>query len=111
MSSAPHQPTAPANPSSCPLPVRGSGVLADISGSESGLETHPRLIDPGHVARVRIAIVGTCGNPARYGGFETFAAQVSPLLVTEYGLEVTVIGDATCQSPDQMVAPVRSISP
>ena len=53
--------------------------------------------------------MGTRGIPARYGGFETFAAQISPLLATEQGLEVTVIGDATCKSPDQMVGPVRSI--
>ncbi|MDE0905498.1 MAG: DUF1972 domain-containing protein [Planctomycetota bacterium] len=58
---------------------------------------------------MRIAIVGTRGIPARYGGFETFAAQVSPLLVAEHGLEVTVIGDASCESSDEMVGPVRSI--
>jgi len=39
--------------------------------------------------RVRIAILGTRGIPAQYGGFETFAEQLATRLVRE-GHEVTV---------------------
>ena len=38
---------------------------------------------------MRIAILGTRGIPARYGGFETFAEELSARLV-ERGHEVTV---------------------
>lgn len=41
---------------------------------------------------MRVAIVGTRGVPAKYGGFETFAQEVSPLLADK-GLEVTVFCD------------------
>ena len=41
---------------------------------------------------MRIAIVGTRGIPAKYGGFETFAQEVSPLLV-KAGYVVTVYCD------------------
>lgn len=40
---------------------------------------------------LRIALLGTRGIPARYGGFETFAEQVS-LRMAERGHEVTVYG-------------------
>lgn len=40
-------------------------------------------------ARKRVAIMGTRGIPARYGGFETFAAELSARLVTA-GFAVTV---------------------
>lgn len=53
--------------------------------------------------------MGTRGIPARYGGFETFAAQVAPLLAEDHGFEVIVIGDASCDSAESMVGPVRSI--
>lgn len=39
-----------------------------------------------------IGIVGTRGIPAKYGGFETFAQEVSPLLV-KHGFEITVYCD------------------
>lgn len=39
--------------------------------------------------RLRIAILGTRGIPARYGGFETFAEQLSVRLV-QRGFDVTV---------------------
>lgn len=41
----------------------------------------------------RIAILGTRGIPARYGGFETFAEQLSMRLV-QLGCDVTVYGEA-----------------
>ena len=41
----------------------------------------------------RIAILGTRGIPARYGGFETFAEQLSVRLV-QLGCEVTVYAEA-----------------
>jgi glycosyltransferase involved in cell wall biosynthesis len=40
---------------------------------------------------VRFAIVGTRGIPARYGGFETFAEELSTRLA-ERGHQVTVYG-------------------
>jgi glycosyltransferase involved in cell wall biosynthesis len=43
---------------------------------------------------MRIAILGTRGIPARYGGFETFADNISRLLVRE-GFKVTVFCEAT----------------
>jgi glycosyltransferase involved in cell wall biosynthesis len=39
--------------------------------------------------KVKISIIGSRGIPAKYGGFETFAGEISPLLA-ENGLEVTV---------------------
>ena len=42
---------------------------------------------------MRIAIIGTRGIPARYGGFETFAEVISALLV-ENGYDVSVECDA-----------------
>lgn len=42
-------------------------------------------------ASLRIALLGTRGVPARYGGFETFAEQLSSRLVAR-GHEVTVYG-------------------
>lgn len=46
----------------------------------------------------RIAILGTRGIPARYGGFETFAQELAVRLV-ERGFSVTVFGEesADCQ--------------
>lgn len=41
----------------------------------------------------RIAILGTRGIPARYGGFETFAEQLS-LRLAQLGCEVTVYAEA-----------------
>src|SRR5579863_5122629 len=42
---------------------------------------------------MRMAILGTRGIPARYGGFETFAEQLAVRLV-ERGHEVTVFCEA-----------------
>jgi glycosyltransferase involved in cell wall biosynthesis len=41
---------------------------------------------------MKVAIVGTHGVPARYGGFETFAAHLAAACVKE-GIEVTVINE------------------
>ena len=49
------------------------------------LMTQPTLTTPS----MRIALMGTRGIPARYGGFETFAEQLSTRLV-QRGHEVTV---------------------
>ncbi len=43
--------------------------------------------------RIRLAILGTRGIPARYGGFETFAEQIAVRLV-ERGVDVTVYCEA-----------------
>lgn len=42
---------------------------------------------------MKISIIGTRGIPARYGGFETFAAELAPLLA-ENNIEVAVQCDA-----------------
>nr|ALS89718.1 protein of unknown function (DUF1972) [uncultured bacterium] len=50
---------------------------------------------------MRIAILGTRGIPASYGGFETFAEHLATRLVTR-GHEVTVYGRAHYVSPRQL---------
>ena len=50
---------------------------------------------------MRIAILGTRGIPASYGGFETFAEHLSTRLVAR-GHEVTVYCRAHYVSPRQM---------
>lgn len=50
---------------------------------------------------MRIAIIGTRGIPASYGGFETFAEHLSTRLVAR-GHEVTVYGRAHYVSPRQL---------
>lgn len=42
----------------------------------------------------RIALVGSRGIPASYGGFETFAEEIAVHLVQNYDYEVTVVCDA-----------------
>lgn len=49
----------------------------------------------------RIAILGSRGIPARYGGFETFAEQLA-LGLTQAGVEVTVFAEAAA---DQAASP------
>lgn len=50
------------------------------------------MVDAPHSKKsVRLAILGTRGLPARYGGFETFAEELSTRLVAR-GHEVTVFG-------------------
>src|SRR4051794_28274519 len=46
---------------------------------------------PSSPASLRIALMGTRGIPARYGGFETFYEQLAPRLTTR-GHHVTVYG-------------------
>lgn len=42
----------------------------------------------------RIAIIGSRGIPANYGGFETFAEEIAIHLLRNYGYQITVVGDA-----------------
>lgn len=49
----------------------------------------PRSSPPSALRRPRIALLGSRGIPARYGGFETFAEELSVRLV-ERGIDVTV---------------------
>lgn len=42
----------------------------------------------------RVAFVGARGIPASYGGFETFAEEISVKLAQQYGYQVTVVCDA-----------------
>jgi glycosyltransferase involved in cell wall biosynthesis len=53
------------------------------------VETHPMSEPKPTIAPMRIALMGTRGIPARYGGFETFAEQLSTRLVAR-GHSVTV---------------------
>lgn len=53
---------------------------------------------------MKLAIIGTDGLPARYGGFETFAMEVSPHLV-RMGHEVRVIGSSVGRAPDEQGPP------
>jgi glycosyltransferase involved in cell wall biosynthesis len=58
---------------------------------------------------MKIAILGTRGIPARYGGFETLAEQLSARLAAR-GHEVTVYCRRPFTKPDDVVAPgVRRI--
>lgn len=41
-------------------------------------------------ARLRVAIIGDRGIPARYSGFSTLVEQLAPRLVAEHGFDVTV---------------------
>ncbi len=47
-----------------------------------------------HSALPRIAIVGSRGIPASYGGFETFAEEIAVHLLRNHGYKVTVVCDA-----------------
>ena len=53
---------------------------------------------------MRIAIVGTRGIPARYGGFETLAEQLSTRLAAR-GHEVAVYCRRPFTTPDDVIAP------
>lgn len=63
--------------------------MALCLGSESVRNTIPP--DTKERTKYRIALMGTRGIPARYGGFETFAEQLSTRLVAR-GHEVVVYG-------------------
>ena len=43
-------------------------------------------------SEMKIAIIGSRGIPARYGGFETFSEKISSIL-SKGGHDVTVIGE------------------
>lgn len=47
---------------------------------------------------MKIAMIGTDGVPARYGGFETFVEQVAPRLIAD-GHEVMVVGSSVGRQP------------
>lgn len=53
---------------------------------------------------MKLAIIGTDGLPARYGGFETFAMEVSPHLV-RMGHQVRVVGSSVGRTPDEQGPP------
>lgn len=57
-------------------------------------------------ARLRVAILGTRGIPARYGGFETFAERLATGLVAR-GHEVTVYAESDRAAADFMYRGVR----
>lgn len=65
-------------------------------------------VEPKRTGPLRLALLGTRGIPARYGGFETFAERVAPLLVQRHGLEVTVIGDSSMESSGGQVGQVHT---
>ncbi|TSE30558.1 DUF1972 domain-containing protein [Tepidimonas charontis] len=67
----------------------------------------PAAGTPARPSALRVAILGTRGIPARYGGFETFAEQLAVRLV-QRGFEVTVYAEADGPvQPDQMYRGVR----
>lgn len=53
---------------------------------------------------MKLAIIGTDGLPARYGGFETFAAEVSPRLAA-MGHEVRVVGSSIGRQAGETTSP------
>ena len=57
---------------------------------------------------MKLAILGSRGIPARYGGFETFAEQLAVRLV-ERGHEVTVFCEASDQAPEQLNAEYKGV--
>src|SRR3712207_4904866 len=65
------------------------------------LASHHFSLITHHCHYMRIVILGTRGVPASYGGFETFAEQLSTRLVAR-GHEVTVYGRAHYVSPRQL---------
>lgn len=57
----------------------------------------------------RVAIVGARGIPANYGGFETFAEEISVHLVRNYGFEVTVVCDAEQESANRGMTEYKGV--
>lgn len=57
----------------------------------------------------RIAIVGSRGIPASYGGFETFAEEISVHLVRNYGYSVTVVCDAKQESVNKGMTEYKGV--
>lgn len=73
------------------MPYTGAPFLARCHVSVSTLS--PAIVSASSPSSLRIAILGTRGIPARYGGFETFAQELALRLV-ERGFEVTVYAEA-----------------
>jgi len=61
------------------------------------------------IALPRVAIVGARGIPASYGGFETFAEEISVHLVRNYGFHVTVVCDAEQESANQGLTEYKGV--
>ena len=59
---------------------------------------------------MRLALLGTRGVPARYGGFETFAEEISARLV-ERGHQVTVYCRETLDAPEYRGIQLRYLPP
>ena len=57
----------------------------------------------------RVAIVGARGIPASYGGFETFAEEISVHLVRNYGFHMTVVCDAEQASANQGLTEYKGV--
>ncbi len=72
-----------------------------FSGSQAGLAPGAEF---SHKNKMKIAIVGTRGIPARYGGFETLAEQLAKHL-SERGHEITVYCRQAFSRPDDVVDP------
>src|SRR5207253_1157449 len=79
------------------------GETARDSRAAARIRPRPRGVVP-----LRLAILGTRGVPPRYGGFETFAAELGTRLV-ERGHEVSVYcrarGDKTWNGIERIVLP------
>lgn len=58
----------------------------------------------------RIAIVGSRGIPANYGGFETFAEEIAVHLQRNFGYQVTVVCDAAQQQKNNGMTDYHGIS-
>src|SRR4051812_43605157 len=91
----------PGRPAS-PLPTRTPRPCACAGrGSRPDSEDHPmttlQSAEPRHAlptAPLRIAMLGTRGVPAAYGGFETAIEEIGQRLVDQ-GHEITVYGRST----------------
>ena len=58
---------------------------------------------------LKIAIVGSRGIPALYGGFETFAEELSVNLFSKHGFDVQVIGDAEQKKKNDSAAEFKGV--
>jgi glycosyltransferase involved in cell wall biosynthesis len=65
--------------------------------------------DSANKPQLKVAILGTRGIPARYGGFETFAEEISTRLVAR-GHEVTVYGRHPFFKREPLNSPYRGVS-
>lgn len=79
-----------------------TGLDANHAVNRSG--STPHACPPAPHAPLRIALIGTDGLPARYGGFETCVAQLAPRLAAQ-GHQVEVFGSASGRSARAADAP------